>query len=94
MQTLEQRPFGGLMLGAAFATWWRPMAILRGPLRRKGRQLDLLALFGLVVLAVLMWSMYLLEEGRYNAWLFRIKPANAADVEKLMDAAAYAKSIG
>lgn len=30
----------------------------------------------------------------YNAWLFRIKPANAADVEKLMDAAAYAKSIG
>lgn len=30
----------------------------------------------------------------YNAWLFRIKPANAADVDKLMDAAAYAKSIG
>ena len=30
----------------------------------------------------------------YNAWLFRIKPANASDVEKLMDAAAYAKSIG
>lgn len=30
----------------------------------------------------------------YNAWLFRIKPANPADVEKLMDAAAYAKSIG
>lgn len=30
----------------------------------------------------------------YNAWLFRIKPANPADVQKLMDAAAYAKSIG
>jgi glycine cleavage system H protein len=30
----------------------------------------------------------------YNAWLFRIKPANAGDVEKLMDSAAYAKSIG
>lgn len=30
----------------------------------------------------------------YNAWLFRIKPANPAEVEKLMDAAAYAKSIG
>ena len=30
----------------------------------------------------------------YNAWLFRIKPVNPADVEKLMDAAAYAKSIG
>lgn len=30
----------------------------------------------------------------YSAWLFRIRPANAADVQKLMDAAAYAKSIG
>ena len=30
----------------------------------------------------------------YNAWLFRVKPANPADVDKLMDAAAYAKSIG
>ncbi len=30
----------------------------------------------------------------YNAWLFRIKPSNPADVQKLMDAAAYAKSIG
>lgn len=30
----------------------------------------------------------------YNSWLFRIRPANAADVQKLMDAAAYAKSIG
>ena len=30
----------------------------------------------------------------YKAWLFRIKPANPADVEKLMDAVAYAKSIG
>ncbi len=30
----------------------------------------------------------------YNAWLFRIKPVNPADVEKLMDAVAYAKSIG
>lgn len=30
----------------------------------------------------------------YNAWLFRIRPANAADVQKLMDAAAYTKSIG
>jgi len=30
----------------------------------------------------------------YNAWLFRIKPANAGDVEKLMDSVAYAKSIG
>lgn len=30
----------------------------------------------------------------FNAWLFKIKPANAADVDALMDAAAYAKNIG
>lgn len=30
----------------------------------------------------------------YSAWLFRIRPANAGDVQKLMDAATYAKSIG
>ena len=26
---------GGLLLGAAFAMWWRPLAILRSPLRRR-----------------------------------------------------------
>ena len=31
---------GGLMLGAGFAMLWRPMAIMRGPLRDKGRRLD------------------------------------------------------
>lgn len=30
----------------------------------------------------------------YGAWLFKIKPADAAAVEKLMSAEAYAKSIG
>ena len=35
---------GGLLLGAAFAMVWRPMALLRGPARDKGRQLDVLAL--------------------------------------------------
>ena len=62
---------GGLLLGAGFAMLWRPMAILRGPLRDKGRQLDLLAFVGLAALGWLMWSMYLLENGRYNPWLFR-----------------------
>ena len=28
----------------------------------------------------------------YGAWMFRIKPDNAADVDKLLDAAAYEKS--
>lgn len=30
----------------------------------------------------------------YESWLFKIKPSNAADVEKLLDAAAYGKTIG
>jgi glycine cleavage system H protein len=29
----------------------------------------------------------------YAAWLFRLKPANAADVAKLLDAAAYRKAV-
>ncbi len=28
----------------------------------------------------------------FGAWMFRIKPANAGDVDKLLDAAAYEKS--
>ena len=28
----------------------------------------------------------------FTAWIFRIKPANAADAEKLLDAAAYEKA--
>ena len=62
---------GGLLLGAGFAMLWRPMAILRGPLRDKGRQLDIIAAVGMLLLGVLFWKMYLLEEGRYNPVLFR-----------------------
>jgi glycine cleavage system H protein len=32
------------------------------------------------------------NEDAFSAWIFRIKPANAADVDKLLDAAAYEKS--
>jgi glycine cleavage system H protein len=32
------------------------------------------------------------NEDAFTAWMFRIKPANAADVDKLLDAAAYAKT--
>ena len=32
------------------------------------------------------------NEDAYAAWIFRIKPSNAADAEKLLDADAYAKS--
>lgn len=62
---------GGLMLGAGFAMLWRPMAIMRGPLRDKGKRLDLLAAAALLVLLVFFATMYL-EKGReYNPWLFR-----------------------
>ncbi len=32
------------------------------------------------------------NQDAYAAWMFRLKPASAADVDKLLDAAAYAKA--
>ena len=32
------------------------------------------------------------NEDAYAAWIYRMKPANAADVDKLLDAAAYEKA--
>ena len=32
------------------------------------------------------------NEDAYGAWIYRIKPSNAADADKLLDAAAYEKS--
>lgn len=31
----------------------------------------------------------LINEGAHDAWIFKIKPTNAADVDKLLDAAGY-----
>jgi peptidoglycan/LPS O-acetylase OafA/YrhL len=62
---------GGLMLGAGFAMLWRPVAIMRGPLRDKGRRLDVLAAFGLALILFFMYTMYLQERGVYNPWLYR-----------------------
>lgn len=62
---------GGLMLGAGFAMFWRPNAIMRGRMRHRGRTLDLCALVALVALLAAFWSMYLFDQGRYNAFLFR-----------------------
>jgi len=66
----------GLLLGAAFAMVWRPMALLRGAARNKARRLDLLALLGLVLLGYLMWNITLSGDGhstgiRFDPWLFR-----------------------
>ncbi len=62
---------GGLMLGAGFAMLWRPVAIMRGPLRDKGRRLDVLAGLGMALLLYFMLTMYLQERGVYNPWLYR-----------------------
>ena len=67
---------GGLMLGAAFAMVWRPMALMRGPAREKARYLDALAVIGLAGLGLLMWVLTLSGDGRstgvrFNPWLFR-----------------------
>ena len=62
---------GGLMLGAGFAMLWRPVAIMRGPLRERGRRLDVLAALGLTVIVFFMLTMYLQERGVYNPWLYR-----------------------
>ena len=67
---------GGLLLGAAFAMVWRPMAILCGPLRDKARSLDVVGLLGLLLLGWLTWTLWLSEGGhqfgiRFDAALFR-----------------------
>ena len=41
---------GGLLLGAGFAMVWRPYAVMRSPLRRKGHLLDVIGIAGLLVL--------------------------------------------
>ncbi|MGB0114748.1 MAG: acyltransferase family protein [Ilumatobacteraceae bacterium] len=61
----------GLLLGAAFAMIWRPVAVMRGPLRTKGPVLDVVALVGFVALAVMSWKIYLLGPDGGDPWLFR-----------------------
>jgi len=64
---------GGLMLGAGFALIWRPLAIMRSPLRRRGMLVDVAAVAALIGLAVAMKVLFLFDpfEGIYDAWLFR-----------------------
>ena len=68
---------GGLLLGAGFAMVWRPMAIVRGPLRNRSasarpRRLPRHRRAS----ALMMWRFELTEPGtnfgvRYDPWLFR-----------------------
>jgi len=61
----------GLLLGAAFAMIWRPVAVMRGPLRTKGPLLDGIALLGLLILAAMVWWMWLISPSGANPLLFR-----------------------
>ncbi|MNR27158.1 Glycine cleavage system H protein [compost metagenome] len=36
----------------------------------------------------------LLNSDPYGAWIFKLKPSNAADLDKLLDAAGYKNAIG
>ena len=62
---------GGLLLGAAFAMFWRPVAIMRGPLRNLGRTLDIIAILGVVILGLLFWKVSFLTPSGADPWLFR-----------------------
>ena len=63
----------GIMLGAGFAMLWRPLAVMRGPLRDKGRTLDLVAVLGLLGLIGVVFYFELIgsSSGVYYAPLFR-----------------------
>jgi hypothetical protein len=50
---------------------WRPVAIMRGPLRNAGRVLDLLAVLGLAGLGALCWRLHYLTPDGADPWLFR-----------------------
>jgi peptidoglycan/LPS O-acetylase OafA/YrhL len=61
----------GILLGAAFAMVWRPLAIVRGPLRSKGRLFDLLALVAIAAFGWLCWNTYLATPAGADPFLFR-----------------------
>ena len=52
----------GLLVGAAFAMLWRPVAVMRGPLRRRGRELDVIAVVGLAGLGVAAWFLHVVVQ--------------------------------
>jgi peptidoglycan/LPS O-acetylase OafA/YrhL len=62
---------GGLMLGSAFAMIWRPFAVVRGPLRNKGRAFDVLALIGLAGFCWMNWNIHLIDPTGPDPRLFR-----------------------
>ena len=61
----------GVLLGGALALVWRPVAIMRGPLRQKGHLVDVVALAGLAGLAALCWYIHIVTPEGADPWLFR-----------------------
>ena len=61
----------GLLIGGAFAMLWRPVAVMRGPLRQRGRELDLVAIVGLASLGALAWYLHVQTQNHADPWLFR-----------------------
>jgi peptidoglycan/LPS O-acetylase OafA/YrhL len=62
---------GGILLGAAFAMVWRPLAIVRGPLRSKGHLFDAVALISIIFFGWLCWNTYLATPSGADPFLFR-----------------------
>ena len=61
----------GLLIGSAFAMMWRPVAVMRGPVRDKGWAVDLLAVIGLVSLGLLAWRLHLVTASGPDQLLFK-----------------------
>jgi peptidoglycan/LPS O-acetylase OafA/YrhL len=61
----------GILLGAAFAMVWRPLAIMRSPLRDRAGLLDLVALAGLAVIGLQFWLLHVATVDGADPWLFR-----------------------
>ena len=64
----------GLLLGAAFAMVWRPVAMMRGPLQNKAHALDALAVVGFAILAFMSWKVGFIDtfgDNSADPWLFR-----------------------
>ena len=61
----------GLLLGSAFAMIWRPVAVMRGPIRRRGPLVDLVAVAGLLGLAAMCLRLHIVTADGADPWLFR-----------------------
>lgn len=62
---------GGLLLGAGFAMVWRPFAIVRGPLRDRGRAFDVVAVLAFIGFGWMSWNIHLIDPSGADGRLFR-----------------------